>query len=57
MSSLVVRNDWRLASAVVAVALLGLGLVAADRGHRTVAQGTVVTLPEVVVEAERIEWK
>lgn len=57
MSSLVVRNDWRLASAVVAVALVGLGLVAADRGHRTVAQGTVVTLPEVVVEAERIEWK
>lgn len=57
MLGLVARNDWRLATAVVAVALAGLGLVAADRGHREVAHDAVVTLPEVVVEAERIEWK
>ena len=57
MLSFIARRDWRMASAVVAVALVGLGLVAADRGQQVVPRDTVVTLPEVVVEAERIEWQ
>ena len=69
MLTLMSRDVRKLASAVVAVAIVSFGLLAVDQGHmRTVREAEfaagetapvaatpVVTLPEVVVVANRIE--